>query len=141
MSRFGHTLRASRPGLVGALAAVGLAACGTSQQSEVRAKVMQFATAVHHHDYHALCGEVLAPALLADIASGGISCEKALSLGLGAVRDARLVIGTITVTGSRASVVTLTQARGERTALATLVLTRTGAGWRIASLGNAAAGG
>lgn len=124
----------------GALAA-GVAACGASQQSEVRAKVMQFASAVHDHDYRALCAQVLAPALLADIASGGISCEKALGLGLAGVRDARLVIGTITITGSRASVVTLTQAHGERSALATLELTHTGAGWRIASLGNAAAAG
>ena len=141
MSRSRSILRASRLLLVGGLVAAGLAACGASQQSEVRAKVMQFATAVHRHDYRALCAQVLAPALLADIASGGISCEKALSLGLNTVRDARLVIGTITVSGGHASVVTLTQARGERTALATLVLTHTSAGWRIASLGNAAAGG
>jgi hypothetical protein len=114
-----------------------LAGCGASQTSQVRSKVMQFATAAHRHDYRTICTQVLAPALLADIASGGLSCPKALSLALGSVRGARLVIGTITVTGSRADVVTLTQATGERTTLATLVLTRNSAGWRIASLGNA----
>ncbi len=116
-----------------------LAGCGASQTSQVRTKVMQFATAAHRHDYRTICAQVLAPALLADIASGGLSCPKALSLALGSVRGARLVIGTITVTGSRASVVTLTQATGERATLATLVLTRNSAGWRIASLGNVAA--
>ncbi len=117
---------------------VCLAGCGASSTSQVRSKVMQFATAAHGHDYKTICADVLAPALLADIATGGISCEKAMTLALGSVKGARLVIGTITVSGSHASVVTLTQAKGEKTSLATLELTRTAAGWRIASLGNAA---
>jgi hypothetical protein len=124
--------------LVAILAAGILAGCGASQTSQVRSKVMQFATAAHGHDYRTICSSVLAPALLADIATGGISCAKALSLALGSVRGARLVIGTITVKGARASVVTLTQAKGEQTSLATLELTDTATGWRIASLGNAA---
>jgi hypothetical protein len=126
--------------LAAVLAAGTLAGCGASQTSQVRSKVRQFATAAHGHDYRTICSNVLAPALLADIATGGISCAKALSLALDSVRGARLVIGTITVKGSRASVVTLTQAKGEKTSLATLELTDTSAGWRIASLGNAAAG-
>ena len=128
------------PPLAVLLASLALGGCGASQSSQVKAKVMQFATAAHGHDYATICAQVLAPTLLEDIAAGGISCEKALSLALGSVRGARLVIGTITVTGARASVVTLTQARGEKASLATLELTRTSAGWRIASLGNVAAG-
>jgi hypothetical protein len=113
-----------------------LAGCGASATSQVRTKVMQFATAAHTHDYRTICAQVLAPTLLADIASGGISCERALRLALGSVRGARLVIGTIRLTGAHASVMTLTQAKGERATLATLELTRSSVGWRIASLGN-----
>ncbi len=116
---------------------LALAGCGASETSQVRSKVMQFAVAAHGHDYRTICAKVLGPALLADIASGGVSCAKAMSLALSGVRGARLVIGTIKVSGSRASVVTLTQAKGEKTTLATLELTKTPAGWRIASLGNA----
>jgi hypothetical protein len=119
---------------------LALAGCGASETSQVRSKVMQFATAAHGHDYRTICSHVLAPTLLADIVTGGISCEKAMTLALGSVRGARLVIGTIKVSGSQASVVTLTQAKGEKTTLATLELTRLSVGWRIASLGNAAAG-
>jgi hypothetical protein len=121
--------------------ALVLAGCGASETSQVRTKVMQFATATHRHDYRTICTQILAPELLADIASGGLSCERAMSLALTRVRGARLVIGPIKVSGAHASVVTLTQATGEKTALATLELTRIPAGWRIASLGNPAGGG
>jgi hypothetical protein len=126
--------------LCSASAAVTLAGCGASQTNLVRAKVMQFATASHAHDYTTICRQVLAPVLLADIASGGISCEKAMSLALGTVRDARLTVGTIKVSGSTASVLTSTQATGEKTAVAILELTKMPDGWRIESLGNAGAG-
>ena len=127
-----------RLGVAALLVVVALAGCGRSASSDVRTKVMQFAAAVHRYDYRALCESVLAPALLADIAAGGLSCEHALSLGLARVRSARLVIGKISVRGAHASVLTLSQAQGEPTALATLELTDTAAGWRIVSLGNAA---
>jgi outer membrane lipopolysaccharide assembly protein LptE/RlpB len=132
-------LRAVSVSLAAVLVVLVLAGCGASETSQVRAKVRQFATAAHSHDYATICSNVLAPELLADIASGGISCPKALKLALGSVRGARLVIGTITVNGLRASVVTITQAKGEKTSLATLELTKVSTGWRIASLGNAAA--
>jgi hypothetical protein len=120
--------------------ALGLAGCGASATSQVRTKVMQFAVAVHTHDYRTICDTVLAPRLLVDIADGGLSCERALRLSLGKVKGARLVIGTITVTGTRASVQTVTQATGERTTFATLELAKIAGGWRIESLGNAAGG-
>jgi hypothetical protein len=126
--------------LITVAAAIAIAGCGSSQTSQVRAKVMQFATATHDHNYKVICTQVLSAQLLADILAGGLSCEQALKLGLGKVQDATMVLGKIDVTGSGASVQTLTQARGEKTTLATLELTRTAGGWRIQSLGNAAAG-
>jgi hypothetical protein len=130
--------RSAAVALAALLSSLALAGCGASATSQVKTKVMQFATAAHTHNYRTICTQVLAPTLLADIASGGISCQRALGLALGSVRGARLVIGTITVMGAHASVVTLTQATGERATLATLELTRSTAGWRITSLGDAA---
>jgi len=122
------------------LACLTLAGCGASATSQVRTKVMQFAVAVHTHDYRTICTQALGPTLLADIAAGGLSCEKAMSLSLGRVTGARLVIGTISVNGTTASVQTVTQATGERTTFATLELAKVAGGWRIESLGNAAGG-
>jgi hypothetical protein len=119
-------------------ASLALAACGASATSQVRTKMMQFASAANAHDYTTICTQVLGPQLLADIAAGGLSCEKALSLGLGKVRAARLVVGTIKVSGASASVQTVTQAKGEQTAFATVVLEKVASGWRIKSLGDAA---
>jgi hypothetical protein len=127
-----------RAGLLVALLAGLLAGCGTSQTSLVRAKVQQFAIAVHDHRYATICRQVLAPQLLVDIAAGGVACPVAMRIGLGRVTGARLVIGQITVSGARARVLTLTQAKAEASAITTLVLTRTRAGWRIASLGTVA---
>ncbi len=121
-----------------AAVAVALAGCGASTADQVKAKVRQFGEAAAAHDYTIICTQVLAPQLLADIADGGLTCERALQEGLASVRGARLVIGPVTLTGKRASVVTLTQAKGEKTTLATLELTDTAQGWRITSLGNAA---
>ena len=102
--------------LAAVAASVMLAACGASATSQVRTKMMQFASAANSHDYRTICTQVLGPGLLADIAAGGLSCEKALDLGLGRVKAARLVIGTIKVAGTTASVQTVTQAKGEKTA-------------------------
>ncbi len=130
--------RALRLVLAAGAAGLALAACGSSATSQVRSKMMQFATAANSHDYRTICTQVLGPELLADIADGGLSCTKAMSLGLGKVKAARLVIGTIKVTGTRASVQTVTQAAGEKTTFATVELEKVAAGWRIQSLGDAA---
>jgi hypothetical protein len=137
-------LRRLRPLLrLCAVLAVGLlvSACGTSETAQVRTKVQQFATAANHHDYTTICTRVLGARLLADIAAGGVTCQKALALGLGSVKGARLTVGTITITSaSRASVLTVSQATGEKTVLSTLELTKEASGWRIEGLGNAATG-
>jgi hypothetical protein len=129
------SVRRFRTAALAALGALALAACGSSQANQVRAKVQQFGTAVRSHDYRTICTQVLAPQLLGDIAAGGVSCEEAMKLGLGSVSGARLVLSNVRVSGSTATVLTATQAKGERTTLATLHLTETRAGWRIVSLG------
>jgi len=119
-----------------ALVTLTVAGCGSNESAVVKAKVTQFAQAVAHHDYTTICTEVLAPQLLADVADGGIGCEHAMRLALANVHDARLTVGAVTINGSSASVLTVSQALGEKALLTKVELIDTANGWRISSLGN-----
>jgi hypothetical protein len=112
-----------------------VAGCG-DQNAAVRAKVREFAAAARAHDYATICRDVLAPSLLDDMARVGIGCRQALGLALGHVTGPRLAIGSVVVRGSHASVLTLSQAVGEKTVLTSLRLVQTRDGWRISSLGS-----
>jgi hypothetical protein len=118
-----------------AASALGLAACGASAGDQVKAKVQQFARATESHNYLTICHDVLAPSLLADLVRGGIGCEQALQISLGTVKSPRLTIGPVKVNGNAASVLTISQAKGEKTLLTSLGLVNTARGWRISSLG------
>ena len=119
--------------------AAAVTGCG-SERDQVRAKVEQFANAVVHRDYKTICSQVLSPDLVDRLASGGVACERAMQIGLGRVSQPTLAIGRITVSGSCASVLTLSGARGQRTALTSIQLVKTGPGWRISSLGSPVTG-
>jgi hypothetical protein len=125
--------------LVVAAAAVAVAAavagCG-DQSGAVRAKVREFAAAAREHDYATLCRDVLAPALVADMARVGLGCRQGLALALGDVTSPRLVIGNVIVRDGTATVLTLSQAAGQKTVLTSLRLVQTRNGWRIRSLGS-----
>jgi hypothetical protein len=121
--------------LVAALAAVVLAGCGTSEHDQVKAKVDQFVAATRSHDYTKLCNQVLAPSLLAHFAAYGLKCQQGLALGFGKVQDPGLSIGSITITGNKASVTVLTTASGQEAALTAIELSDTSSGWRITGLG------
>ncbi len=108
---------------------------GVSQQDQVRAKIAQFVSAAASRDYATICDQVLAPSLLTRLAAGGISCPQAMQIGFGGVSRPTLSIGKITVSGSRAAVITLSTAQGQPASLDTVELIKTGQGWRIASLG------
>jgi hypothetical protein len=117
------------------LSALFVCGCGTDPKDAVRAKVQQFANATGQHDYTTICTQVLSPALTAHLKATGVSCEQAWQLGLGAVKNPTLSIGQVTVTGSKATVIVLTLAQGQRSALDAIGLVKTGDGWRIQSLG------
>ena len=127
------TLR--RNGIAAIAAALVLAGCGQSDSDQVRAKVRQFARAAAAHDYVTICRDVLAPSLLADLKNGGIACVQAMRISFSHVTSPRLVIGNVEVAGSSATVLTISQAKGEKTLLTSLKLVKTGGGWRISALG------
>ncbi len=116
------------------VAACALSGCGASQRDEVQAKVQQFVKATANRDYRAICGQVLAPSLLERLTAAGVGCEQAMQIFLQSVQDPTLSIGSISVKGRRASVITLTGARGQSTALEAIGLVQTPQGWRVSSL-------
>ena len=82
--------------LAPALALLLLAGCGDAgptPEEQVRSAVSEFGRATVAKDYQALCDRILAPELVEQVTSIGLTCEVALEQGLGAVRDPRLTIG------------------------------------------------
>ena len=118
--------------------AVGLAlgGCGASASDQVRAEVEQLGQATADHAYATICGQILAPSLVAHLTSNGIQCTEAIREALGAVRNPVVSVGRVIIRGSRAWAITLTGAQGQRAALVAIELRRTGQGWRITSLGS-----
>jgi hypothetical protein len=122
-----------------ALALLLLAGCGDqapTPEQQVRAVVVEFGRATATKDYGALCDHILATSLVDEVRSVGLPCEAALRQGLEEVREPRLTIGEVTVSGSRASVEVRTTAAGEEPSADTLELVDENGTWRISSLGS-----
>ena len=130
-------LRLVRRPLVALATAVALGGCGggPTDTDQVRSAVVAFGRASAQKDYGRLCGDLLAPQLVEQVKSAGLSCEAALERGLGGVKEPKLTIGRVTVDGDAARVQVRTSARGQAPSQDTLKLTRVGDRWRIASLG------
>jgi hypothetical protein len=110
-----------------------LSGCGTSARDAVKAKVEQYGRATRDHDYKTLCTQVLAPSLVARLTSFGLSCERAMTIAYGPVKDATLGVGKVTVNGTSASVIVLSLAANQPSSLGTVQLVKTAQGWRIIS--------
>jgi hypothetical protein len=108
--------------------------CGSSASDEVKAKVRELARTAAAHNYRRICEDVLAPSLVSRLRSYGISCERAMGIALSGVRDPAISIGSATIKGSSASVITLSMAAGQKASFETIRLIKTSHGWRIASL-------
>jgi hypothetical protein len=120
-----------------ALAATAvLTGCGTSEHDQVQAKVQQFLTATRKKDATTLCNQVLSPTLIEAYIQHGITCKQYWQIGLAHVTEPSLLIGKIDVHGGKASAIVLTGAKGQESALDAIELVKTGAGWRIESLGS-----
>jgi hypothetical protein len=120
--------------LLAVAGALSLAACGSNAKDQVKAKVLELGQAAASHHYRRICDDVLAPSLVVRLKAFGISCERAMRIAFTGVRDPAISVGSVTVKGSRASVLTLSMAAGQRASLETIELIDTPHGWRIASL-------
>jgi hypothetical protein len=125
-----------RPLVALAAAAAALGACGEgpSAEEQVRTTVQAFSAASAAKDYQRLCDDLLAPKLIEKIKQAGLPCEVALERGLGDVKDPKLTLGKVTVTGESATADIRTSAAGQPPSRDTLKLTKVGDKWRIASL-------
>jgi hypothetical protein len=111
-----------------------LSGCGTSNADQVKAKVDQFVTAAAGRKYATICEQVLAPSLVARLEEAGVTCPQAMEIAFGNVQDPTISIGKVTVSGSRASVLTLSAAKNQDASLEAIDLVKTSKGWRLASL-------
>lgn len=128
--------RLTRLGAIVAFAVV-VAGCGEkapTDEEQVRTTLTAFSRATAAKDYQALCDRLLAPSLIDDLKKIGLPCEIALQKGLGDVRQPRLLVGRVTVTGKTAVADVRTSAAGQPPSQDAIRLQRTGGGWRIASL-------
>jgi hypothetical protein len=130
-------LRPVRRLFVALLAGAALAGCGSgpTDEEQVRNTVDAFSKATAAKDYDKLCKQLLAPKLLEQMEQAGLPCEVALSKGLGDVKDPKVTIGQITVSGDSATADVQTSATGEQPSRDKLKLSKIAGRWRIASLG------
>ncbi len=125
--------------LLAVSAALVAGGCGTSDHDQVKSKVQEFAVAVAHKDAKTICDDVFAPALVEHFKSAGLTCVRGMGIFFSGLHNPTLSLGPIKVHGSRATAVTLSGARGQSAAVASVNLIDTSDGWRIISLGTSPA--
>lgn len=118
---------------------VAVAACGGTKQpdaeTQVRSTLQAFVTAVEKHQYQRLCDEVFSPKLLQDAQSIGLPCEVAMRTSLADVRDPKLTVGKVTVTGRTAAAEVKTAATGQPPSTDIVRLELIRKRWRVSALG------
>jgi hypothetical protein len=103
-------------------------------RSEITSQVQRFAHDTAARDYREICTQVLAPALLRQIARTPRRCEAVLRRVLTPSRRPRLQVAGIWLHGQQATVATLTGALTGRFLYDTTGFVRTPGGWRMDSL-------
>ncbi len=121
---------------------VALAGCGDkpapTPEEEVRATLAELGRATAAKDYKALCTKIFAPKLVEQLGRIGLPCELAMRRGLGDVREPRLRVGTVKVTGDQATADVRTSAAGQEPSQDVVELVRIDGSWRVSSLAGAA---
>jgi hypothetical protein len=118
------------------LLGASLGACGSVDQlPRVRQTLARFAAATARKDYRTVCRELLAPAIVDQLAQLGLPCERALARGLGSVRSPRLSVRSVRVRGDGAEAQVHSSAANQPPSDDTIELVRVQGAWRISSLG------
>lgn len=117
-----------------AAVALGLTACGRSDQEQIRDKLDRFQDATAKKDYQALCDDLLASALVMRLRGVGLPCEVALRTGFADVRRPTLTVTAVEVAGDEALARVRTSAANQPPSDDTIKLVKEGDDWRIASL-------
>lgn len=127
-------VRATATALALALSLLALPACGRSDEDEVRDSVEAFGQATARKDYQALCDEILSRELVDKLKMAGLPCEQALQVALEQVRQPRVQIQQVTVTGDQARALVRTTAAGQEGSTDAIALVKESRGWRVDSL-------
>jgi ketosteroid isomerase-like protein len=119
--------------------AAAAAGCGADTEGgddaqAVRDVVTRFGDASRARDYQTICDRLLADALIQKVEAIGLPCETALQKGLADVRDPRLQVRDVAVSGGRALVSVHSTAAGQPPSDDAIQLVREDGAWRIASL-------
>ncbi|HEV3000692.1 MAG TPA: nuclear transport factor 2 family protein [Solirubrobacteraceae bacterium] len=126
---------APRTALVLALCAtLPLAACGRSDEREVRDALERYAQAVERKDYQALCDDLLSRRLIDNLRRVGAPCETALQRGLRDVEKPSIVVESVKVNGDTASAVARTDAANEEPSKDTIQLAKEDGEWKVVDL-------
>jgi hypothetical protein len=117
-------------------AAIAVAGCGApSDRIQVRDTLNRLAKATARKDYRTLCQRVLAPSIVQPLLQIGLSCEQALSRGLGAVDTPRMVVGGIQFRGRTAFAAVHSSAANQPPSDDTIRLVKIDGQWVVTSLG------
>ena len=127
-------LRSICAALAAVLLALPLAACGRSDERDVRETLEAFAQATARKDYQRLCDDLFSEQLVDDVRRT-VPCEGALrNSSLGDARDPKLEVRRITVDGDEARADVTTSAANQPRSQDTVRLAREGGEWRIVAL-------
>jgi ketosteroid isomerase-like protein len=108
---------------------------GPNAEKDVRATLDRYATATREKDYQTLCDSLFAKNIVDGLRSAALPCEVALrNSTFETLRNPRLTILGIEVSGDQALASTRSTATGEQPAVATIKLVKQDGNWRIASL-------
>jgi hypothetical protein len=136
--------RADTRGALACLAVCALAGCaalaaagcgGPTDRAQVRDTLDRLARATARKDYRTLCERVFAPSILRPALQIGLSCEQALSRGLGAVQAPRLVVRSIQMQGATAFAAVHSSAANQPASDDTVRLVKVDGQWAVAALG------
>lgn len=120
--------------LAAVLVALPLAACGRSDEREVRDTLEGFAEATARKDYQRLCDELFSERLVEQVRQT-VPCEVALrNSSLGDARSPKLEIRRITVDGDEARAEVTTSAANQPASQDVVRLVREDESWRIVEL-------
>jgi hypothetical protein len=110
------------------------AACGRSEERDVRDTLEAFVQATAKKDYQRLCDDIFADALVEQVRRT-VPCEVALqNSSLNDARDPKLQIRSVKVDGKTATAVVASSAANQKASEDTVRLVKQGEDWRIAAL-------
>jgi hypothetical protein len=105
------------------------------EQRLVANAVEDFESAASKGDQDKVCRDLLAKSLVAQFASHGGSCEKAVDGALKDTDSFGLTVNSVSISGNQATA-QVTADRGKKDVKRTLTLVKEGTGWRISEFGS-----